>query len=186
MNFLNLSFFYDLSLLIIVGYFIFRGSRKGALNYFYSLLALVVAYPLACPLFTFLISFFPREVVQRMQGDAIAFTTILILLYLLIQALFWLLLIILNRFVEDFSDKLAGAILGLIKGLVIGSIIILLSLSFNPAKLSLFKDSHLTRLASYILDYISKPFPRYLKQKFIRKRRELELYWKQIDQKKPW
>jgi len=177
MGFINLSLVYDMVLIIIVGYFVFRGARKGALSYFYSLVALVCAYPLACFLFPFLISFFPQKVAQKMQGDAIAFATIFMLLYLLIVALFWGLLSALNKLVEDFSDKLAGGVLGLIKGLVIAAIMILLSLSFTPAKLNLFKDSYFTRFASHMVDYISKPLPPHLKEKFIQKRKELELQW---------
>ena len=120
-----------------------------------------------------------------MQGDAIAFATILILLYLLILALFWVLLSALNRFVENVSDKLAGAILGLIKGLAIVSIVILLSLSFSPAKLSLFKDSYLARFASYTVDYISQPLPQHLKEKFIKKRKELDLQWEKASLRPP-
>jgi membrane protein required for colicin V production len=177
MGFITLSLVYDMVLIIIVGYFVFRGARKGALSYFYSLVALVCAYPLACFLFPFLISFFPQKVAQRMQGDAIAFATILMLLYLLIVALFWGLLSALNKLVEDFSDKLAGGVLGLIKGLAITSIIVLLSLSFTPAKLNLFKDSYLARFASDTIDYLSKPLPQHLKEKFIQKRKEVEQQW---------
>jgi len=174
MGFLDLSLIFDLVLVLIVGYFIFRGTRKGILSYFYSLFALVAAYPLACFIFPFLLSFLPRDVAQRMQGDVIAFGTVLVVLYLVIIALCWVLFSALNRLVEDFPDKLAGGILGLIKGLAIISIIILLAMTFTYFKTGMFKDSYLTHLASHTVEYLSKPLPRQLKEKFIQRREKLE------------
>ncbi len=178
--FLDISIIFDLFLLIIIGYFIFLGVRKGTVSYLFSLIALLIAYPTACYLYPFFASLFPQKATERILGDAIAFAVTLSCLYFLTLILIWAILETFKRFREDISDKLAGGILGFLKGVVIALIAILLTITFLPGKSPLIKNSFFPRPTMSIVNAISKPFPLSLKRKFIQKKRELELHWKQI------
>ena len=182
MDFLDLSLIFDIVLLIIVGYFIFRGAKKGAVRFLFSFVALCVAFPITCYFFPHLASLFPQEVTKRILGDTIAFATALVVLYCLTLILIWVILEAFKRFYEDVADRIAGGILGLLKGIAITIIIILLMITLLPSKAPLLKDSFLSRSAISIVNIISKPFPPSLKNKFTQKRRELELYWEQTYQ----
>jgi len=182
--FLDLSLIFDLFLLIIIGCFIFLGARKGAVSYLFSLIAILITYPIACYLYPFFASLFPQEATDRILGDAIAFAVTLICLYFLTLILIWAILETFKRFREDISDKIAGGILGLLKGVVIALIAILLTITFLPGKSPLIKNSFLSRPTISIVNAISKPFPLSLKRKFIQKKRELELHWKKTNRER--
>ncbi len=177
--FFDLSLIFDLFLLIITGCFIFLGARKGTASCLFTLIALLVAYPTACYFFPLFSSLFSQKVTDRILGDAIAFAVTLVFLYFCILILIWAVLEVFKRFREDISDQIAGGILGLLKGVVIAFIAILLMITFLPSKSPFIKNSFLSRSTIYIVDTISKPFPISLKRKFIQKKKELELHWKQ-------
>jgi len=179
MNFLDLSLIFDFFLFIIIGYFIFRGAKKGAANCLFSLVALFIAFSIACYSFPLFASLFPQKVTQRILGDAIAFAATLISLYFLTLILIWTVLNAFKRFHEDVSDRVAGGILGILKGVVVIFIIILLMITLLPSKTPFIKNSFISHSAISIVNTISKPFPPSLKRKFTQKKRELELHWKQ-------
>jgi len=179
MHFLDLSLTFDFSLVIIVGYFVFRGTKKGAVSCLFSLVALCIAFPIACYFFPLFASLFPQEVTQRILGDTIAFATTLISFYFLTLILIWTILKAFKRFHEDVSDRIAGGILGLLKGAATIFIIILLMTTLLPRKTPLIKASFISHSAISIVNSISTLLPPSLKRKFTEKRRELELYWKQ-------
>ena len=179
MHFLDLSLIFDFSLVIIVGYFIFRGTKKGAVSCLFSLVALFIAFLFACYFFPLFASLFPQKVAHRILGDTIAFATFLIVPYFLTLILIWTILKAFKRFHEDVSDRIAGGILGLLKGAAIIFIIILLVTTLLPRKTTLIKDSFISHSAISIVNTISKPLPPSLKSKFIQKKRELELHWEQ-------
>lgn len=184
MNFLNFSFIFDFFLFIIVGYCIFRGTKKGAVSCLFSIVALFIAFPIACYFFPLFASVFPQKVANRILGDTVAFATTLIALYFLTLILIWTILKAGKRFREDMSDQIAGGILGLLKGAVVIFIIILFVITLLPSKTPLIKDSFLSRSSVSIVNTISKPLPLSLKRKFIQKRRDLELHWKQTGRRK--
>lgn len=184
MSFLDLSLILDIFLLIIVGYFIFRGTKSGTVSCLFSLLALCMAFPTACYFFPLLATLFPQKVANRILVDSVAFATILIAFYFLTLVLIWAILKAFKRFREDVSDQIAGGILGLLKGMVIIFIAILLIITLLPSKSPLLKGSFLSRSTISIVNAIAKPFPRSLKRKFNQKKKELELYWKQTSQRR--
>lgn len=179
MDFLDLSLIFDVLLFIVVGYFIFRGSKKGAMSCLFSLVALCIAFPVACYFFPLFASLFSQEVTERIRGDTIAFATTLIVFYCLALILIWAILEALKKFYEDVSDQIAGGILGLLKGVAAVFIIILLMITLLPGKTPLIKDSFISRSAISIVNAIAKPFPPALKRKFTQKKKELELHWNQ-------
>jgi membrane protein required for colicin V production len=184
MSFLDLSLLFDFFLFIIVGYFIFRGAKSGAVSCLFSLLALCIAFPITCYFFPLLATLFPQKVTRRILGDSIAFATTLIGLYFLTLILIWAILKAFKRFREDISDQIAGGILGLLKGVVIIFIVILLMITLFPSKTPLVKDSFLSRATISIINAIAKPFPPSLKRKFNQKKKQLELYWRQTPRRK--
>ena len=177
--FFDLSLIFDLFLLIVTGCFIFLGARKGTASCLFTLIALLVAYPTACYFFPLFSSLFSQKVTDRILDDAIAIAVTLVFLYFCILILIWAVLEVFKKFREDISDQIAGGILGLLKGVVIAFIAILLMITFLPSKSPFIKNSFLSRSTIYIVDTISKPFPISLKRKFIQKKKELELHWKQ-------
>ena len=179
MHFSDLSLIFDFFLVIIVGYFVFRGTKKGAVSCLFSLVALFIAFPIACYFFPLFATLFPQKVTHGIIGDAIAFATFLISLYFFTLILIWTLLKVFKRFYEDVADRIAGGILGLLKGTAIIFIIILLMTTLLPRKTPLIKASFISHSAISIVNSISTLLPPSLKRKFTEKRRELELYWKQ-------
>ena len=107
-----------------------------------------------------------------------AFATVLVCLYLLIVLLVWGILAGCKRFYQDIADNLAGGLAGLFKGITCLFIIILLVITMLPAKSAFIKNSLLSRSALSIVDAIATPFPSLLKEKFVKKKGELELRWK--------
>jgi membrane protein required for colicin V production len=184
MAFLNLSLIFDFALLLVAGYFIFRGARSGVVNCLFSLIALLIAFPIACYAFPLFAALLPREITERLLDDTIAFATTLIALYFLTLFLIWGILKAYEKFRQDISEQIAGGILGLMKGIVVIVIIILFGITFFPGKSPVIKNSFISHSTVSIANSISKLFPRSLRIKFIQKRRELELHWKQPRQGK--
>ena len=184
MDFLDLSLIFDLLLFIIVGYFIYRGAKKGVVSYLFSLLALLMAFPITCYLFPLITSLFSEDIGKRFLSDAIAFATTLVILYFITLILIWALIKAVGRFYEDVADRGAGGVVGLLKGITVAIIVILLMITLLPKKASLLKDSFLSRSTISIVNAIAKPFPPALKNKFTQKKKELESHWKQTDKVK--
>lgn len=180
----SLSLLFDLVLLIVVGCFIFGGVRKGTVSTFLSLVILCIAYPLGCYLFPHVAGLFDQKTTDRILNDTVAFGTVLVCLYLLMVLLLWAILATCKRFYQDIADYLAGGLVGLLKGVVCLLIIILLVITLLPAKSAFIKKSLFSRSALFMVDTIAKPFPSLLSKKFIQKKGELELYWKEKDKKK--
>ena len=183
MDFLDLSLIFDLLLFIIVGYFIYRGAKKGVVSYLFSLVALLIAFPLTCYFFPLLASLFSKEVGTRILSDAIAFASALIVLYFITLALIWALMAVVKRFYENVADLVAGGMVGLLKGITVAIIVILLMITLLPKKAPLLKDSFLSRSTISIVNAIAKQFPPALKNKFTHKMKELELHWQQTGRK---
>jgi len=184
MAFLNLSLIFDFALLLVAGYFIFRGARSGVVSCLFSLIALFIAFPIASYAFPLFAALLPREITERLLDDTIAFATTLIALYFLTLFLIWGILKAFEKFRQDISEQIAGGILGLMKGIVVIVIIILFGITFFPGKSPVIKDSFIAHSTVSIANSISTLFPRSLRIKFIQKRRELELHWKQPRQGK--
>ena len=181
---LSLSLLFDLVLLIVVGCFVFGGARKGTIPTFLSFVILCIAYPLACFLFPPVASLFDQKTTERILNDTVAFATVLVCLYLLIILLIWGILAGCKRFYQDIADYLAGGLAGLLKGVTCLFIIILLGITMLPAKSAFIKNSLFSRSALSIVNAISTPFPSLLKKKFVKKREELELFWKEKKKEK--
>jgi uncharacterized membrane protein required for colicin V production len=179
----NLSLLFDLVLLIVVGCFIFGGSRKGTIPTFLSFIILCIAYPLACFLFPRVASLFDQKTTERILNDTVAFATVLVCLYLLIILLVWGILAGCKRFYQDIADYLAGGLAGLLKGVTCIFIIILLAITLLPARSAFIKNSLLSRSALSIVNAIARPFPSLLKKKFGNKKEELELFWRETEKK---
>jgi len=182
MAFLNLSLIFDFALLLVAGYFIFRGARSGVVNCLFSLVALFIAFPLACYAFPLFAALLPREITKRLLDDTIAFATTLSALYFLTLILIWGILKACKKFRQDISEQVAGGVLGLMKGIVVIVVIILLGITFLPGKASLIKNSFISYSTVSLVNAVSKLFPDSLRVKFIQKRRELELHWEQSRQ----
>ena len=180
----SLSLLFDLFLLIVVGCFIFGGSRKGTIPTFLSFIILCIAYPLACFLFPRVASLFDQQTTERILNDTVAFATVLVCLYLLIILLFWGILAGCKRFYLDIADYLAGGLAGLLKGITCLLIIILLVITLLPAKSAFIKNSLISHAALSIVNAIATPFPSLLKMKFAKKKGELELFWKKTEKEK--
>jgi uncharacterized membrane protein required for colicin V production len=180
----SLSLLFDLVLLVVVGCFIFGGVRKGTIPAFLSLVILCISYPLACYLFPPVAGLFAETTTERILNDTVAFGTVLVSLYLLMVLLLWGILATCKRFYQDIADYLAGGLVGLCKGLVCLLIIILLAITLLPAKSVFIKNSLLSRSALFMVNTIAKPFPSLLSKKFIQKKGELELYWKEKGKEK--
>ncbi len=184
MDFLDLSLIFDLFLFIIVGCFIYWGAKKGVVSYLFSLLALLIAFPLACYFFPLLSSLFSEDIEKRILSDAIAFASALVVLYFITLALIWALMEALKRFYEDVADLVAGGVVGLLKGITVAIIFILLMITLLPKKAPLLKDSFLSRSTISIVNAIAKQFPPALKNKFTHKKKGLESHWQQTDKVK--
>jgi uncharacterized membrane protein required for colicin V production len=182
--FFSLSLLFDLVLLFVVGCFIYGGIRKGTIPTFLSFVILCIGYPLACLLFPQVASLFDQKTTERILKDTVAFATVLVCLYLLMILLVWGILAACKRFYGDIADYLAGGLAGLLKGLVCLFIIILLAITLLPVKSAFIKNSLLSRSALSIVNTISIPFPSLLKEKFVKKKGELELYWKKPEKEK--
>jgi len=180
----SLSLLFDLVLLIVVASFIFGGVRKGTIPTFLSFIILCIAYPLACFLFPRVASLFDQKTTERILNDTVAFATVLVCLYLFIVLLVWGILAGCKRFYQDIADNLAGGLAGLFKGITCLLIIILLVITMLPAKSAFIKNSLLSRSALSIVDAIATPFPSLLKEKFVKKKGELELRWKGTEKEK--
>ena len=180
----SLSLLFDLVLLIVVGCFIFGGARKGTIPTFLSFITLCIAYPLACFLFPKVTSLFDQKTSERILNDTVAFATVLVCLYLLMILLFWGILAACKRFYQDSADYLAGGLAGLLKGITCLFIIILLVITLLPAKSAFIKNSLFSRSALSIVNAIATPFPSLLKKKFVKKKDELELFWKEAEKEK--
>ena len=180
----SLSLLFDLVLLIVVGCFIFGGVRKGTIPAFLSLVILCISYPLACFLFPHVAGLFTEKTTERILNDTVAFGSVLVSLYLLMILLLWALLAACKRFYQDIADYLAGGLVGLLKGVVCLLIIILLVITLLPAKSSFIKNYLLSRSALFMVNIIAHPLPSSLSNKFIQKKGELELYWKEKEQQK--
>ncbi len=172
-----ISFVFDLSLLIIVGYYIVSGARKGTLHTLFSLVALVIAYPLACLLFPWFASLFPKRVEARILGDTVAFATTIGVFYWLTVLSMWVVHVTIKRFYRDISDYLAGALMGLFRGIVILVFVIMLVITLLPINSSLIKKSLLSRSAISLVSFLSSPLPVHLKNIFVRKKEGLERQW---------
>ena len=182
--FFSLSLLFDLVLLFVVGCFIYGGMRKGTLPTFLSFVILCIAYPLACLLFPQVASLFDQKTTERLLKDTVAFATVLVCLYLLMILLVWGILAACKRFYRDIADYLAGGLAGLLKGITCLFIIILLAITLLPAKSTFIKNSLLSRSALSIVNVIATPFPSLLKEKFTKKKGELELFWKKPEKEK--
>lgn len=164
------SMIVDFLLLCLGGYLVFSSARKGCVPTFYSLLALCLAYPLACYLFPLLASFFQPPVTRRILGDAIVFAGLTAALYFLVLLVFWATLILLKRAAPDAADRIAATMLGLLKTAVMIMLMILVLITFLPARSSYIKHSFLARSFLSVTNTVAQFLPPALKEKYLERR----------------
>jgi uncharacterized membrane protein required for colicin V production len=164
------SMILDFLLLCVAVYLVFSGVRKGCVPTVYTLLALCLAYPVACYLFPLLASCFKAPVTARILGDAVAFAAFVAAMYFLILLLFWVALNLLKRAAPDAADQIAAGMMGLLKTAVMMVLVILIMVTFLPNRSAYIKHSFLARSLLSVVLTIAKPLPPALKEKFVEKK----------------